>query len=311
MFNNLIAELKKQVPARKKGGGFFSGPLVSIEYGTSINSTQLKNDMHLNNVQGLQNFEVAAQASLYLFAVDRKKLYCKSSYTYAMDPPSESAHDFIVEQHTTSMAGVTRNHNTLAIPLNIIESGTKVMKRGIGETVIGGVGFEYTRLRINLTDKKSIEFNLAVQEEHFELLSVLFNSIQNTIVKDELLEQAERHEKLLEFKEAAEIYKKYRMDDYVIRLREKAKVKQTVVHGDYIDDRDTTYIDDRDTIVRDSVVSKSNIGAGSDDKIAKLEKIAEMKDKGIIDDDEFKQMKKEILSMQPVRKVKIKRKRNE
>ena len=65
------------------------------------------------------------------------------------------------------------------------------------------------------------------------------------------------------------------------------KVDQTVIHGDYVDDRDT--------IVKDSVVSKSNIGAGSDDKIAKLEKIAEMKDKGIIDDDEFKQMKKEIL----------------
>ncbi len=77
------------------------------------------------------------------------------------------------------------------------------------------------------------------------------------------------------------------------RIRQKiqdegrVKVDQTVVHGDYVDDRDT--------IVKDSVVSKSNIGAGSDDKIAKLEKIAEMKDKGIIDDDEFKQMKKEIL----------------
>ena len=62
------------------------------------------------------------------------------------------------------------------------------------------------------------------------------------------------------------------------------KVDQTVVHGDYVDDRDT--------IVKDSVISKSNVGAGSDDKIAKLEKIAEMKDKGIIDDDEFKQMRR-------------------
>ena len=79
--------------------------------------------------------------------------------------------------------------------------------------------------------------------------------------------------------------------DDIIRLRKqksnKVKVDQTVVHGDYVDDRDT--------IVKDSVISKSNVGAGSDDKIAKLEKIAEMKDKGIIDDNEFKQMKKEIL----------------
>ena len=288
MFNDLITELKKQVPARKKGGGFFSGPLVSIEYGTSISSIQLKNDMHLNNVQGIQTFEVAAQAGLYLIAVDQKKLYCKSSYTYAMDPPSESANNFIVEQHTTSMAGVTRNHHTFAIPLSKIESGMKIMKSGTAQTVIGGAGFEYTRLRIDLTNKKSIEFNLAIEEEQFGLLSVLFNSIQNTIVKDELLKQAERHEELLEFEEAAEIYKKYDMDDDVIRLREKLKVKQTVVHGDYVDDRDT--------IVKDSVVNKSNIGASGNDKLTKIKELKELHDSGALDEDEFKQMKKEILN---------------
>jgi len=73
------------------------------------------------------------------------------------------------------------------------------------------------------------------------------------------------------------------------RLREKMRFKldQTVVHGDYVDDRDT--------IIKDSVVSKSNVGAGGDDKVAKLEKIANLKREGLIDDDEFKQMKKEIL----------------
>ncbi|MBV06989.1 MAG: hypothetical protein CMA55_01590 [Euryarchaeota archaeon] len=71
--------------------------------------------------------------------------------------------------------------------------------------------------------------------------------------------------------------------------------RQTVVHGDYVDDRDTTYVDDRDTIIKDSVVSKSNIGAGGDDKFTKLKELTEMKEKGLIDDDEFKQMKKEIL----------------
>ena len=94
---------------------------------------------------------------------------------------------------------------------------------------------------------------------------------------------------ILEFEHAAEIYKELGMDDEVIRIRKGArnKVDQTIIQGDYIDDRDT--------IVKDSVINRSNIGASSDDKIARLEKIAEMKDKGIIDDDEFKQMKKEIL----------------
>ena len=46
---------------------------------------------------------------------------------------------------------------------------------------------------------------------------------------------------------------------------------------------------------KDSVISKSNVGAGGDDKFTKLKELTEMKEKGLIDDAEFKQMKKEIL----------------
>ena len=49
-----------------------------------------------------------------------------------------------------------------------------------------------------------------------------------------------------------------------------------------------------DTVVKESVVNKSNIGAGSS-KMQELKDLTEMKEKGLIDDDEFKQMKKEIL----------------
>ncbi len=104
--------------------------------------------------------------------------------------------------------------------------------------------------------------------------------IQNEIVK------AKRHEKLLDFDKAAKIYKELEMDDELIRIRKlkseqgAVKVSQKVVHGDEI----------TKTEIKDSVVSKSNIGSSGDDKIAKLEKIAEMKDKGIIDDDEFQNL---------------------
>ena len=64
------------------------------------------------------------------------------------------------------------------------------------------------------------------------------------------------------------------------------KIDQTVIHGDYVDDRDT--------IVKDSVISKSNVGGGSS-KMQELKDLTEMKEKGLIDDAEFKQMKKEIL----------------
>ena len=46
---------------------------------------------------------------------------------------------------------------------------------------------------------------------------------------------------------------------------------------------------------RDEVVSKSNIGSGGDDKLTKIKELKELLDSGAIDDDEFKQMKKEIL----------------
>ena len=108
-------------------------------------------------------------------------------------------------------------------------------------------------------------------------------------VKPVLLKKAKRHEKLLEFDEAAEIYKKYGMDDDVIRVRKEAinKVSQTVVHGDYVDDRDTT--------IQDSVVSKSNVGSGGKSKAEKLREVKALLDDGIIDDDDYEKMKREII----------------
>ena len=95
-------------------------------------------------------------------------------------------------------------------------------------------------------------------------------------------------EELGQIKEAARVRK--------LKARQSAiKVDQTVIHGDYVDDRDTTYIDDRDTIVKDSVISKSSIGAGGDDKLTKIKELKELHDAGAIDTAEFQQMKKEIL----------------
>jgi len=102
---------------------------------------------------------------------------------------------------------------------------------------------------------------------------------------------AREKEEHLDYEGALEIWVKLGNNKEAKRIRRKMmdekKVQQTIVHGDYVDDRDT--------IVKDSVISKSNIGVGGDDKFARLEKLTEMKKEGLIDDDEFKQMKKEIL----------------
>jgi hypothetical protein len=71
------------------------------------------------------------------------------------------------------------------------------------------------------------------------------------------------------------------------RVREKATT-QINVEGDYVDDRDT--------IVKDSVISRSNVGPGVKSKAEQIKEIKDLLDAGAIDDDEFKQMKKEILT---------------
>ena len=126
------------------------------------------------------------------------------------------------------------------------------------------------------------------------------SEIKNAIVeaKKKLAGELEEH---LKYKEAIDLWEELGEHGEAKRVRKKirddgrVKVDQTVVHGDYVDDRDTTYIDDRDTIVKDSVINKSNIGAGGDDKFAKLKELKEMLAEDLIDKDEFKEMKKEIM----------------
>ena len=67
--------------------------------------------------------------------------------------------------------------------------------------------------------------------------------------------------------------------------KDTIEIAQEVVHSDDVPRK----------VNKDEVVSKSNIGASDDDKFAKLDRLAEIKEKDLIDEAEFKQMKKEIL----------------
>ena len=101
--------------------------------------------------------------------------------------------------------------------------------------------------------------------------------------------KANERERALDYDSAIDIWEELGQIDQAARVRKlKADLAapKTVIHGDYVDDRDT--------IVNDSVVNRSNIGIGSS-KMQKLEKLNNMREKGAIDDEEFKQMKKEIL----------------
>ena len=100
-------------------------------------------------------------------------------------------------------------------------------------------------------------------------------------------------EDLLRYKEAIDIWEELGIHKEAKRIRKKVKeegkvkVNQTVVHGDYVDDRDT--------IIKDSVVSRSNISSGGSSRMQELKELKEMLSEGLIDKDDFKEMKKEIM----------------
>ena len=103
--------------------------------------------------------------------------------------------------------------------------------------------------------------------------------------------EAKKREKYLDYSKAIEIYEKIGMPEEARRVRkimaEQKKVDQTVVHGDYVDDRDT--------IVKDSVINKSNIGSGGKSKAEEIKEIKELLDSGAIDKDDYEKMKREII----------------
>ena len=118
----------------------------------------------------------------------------------------------------------------------------------------------------------------------------------NRSVWEYKLNQARIYENQLDYDHALSLYRELNMTDDVRRINEMKYNKMggresggstTIIHGNYVDDRDT--------IVKDSVLNRSNVGDSGTSKIDELEKASGLKEKGLITDDEYEQMKKEIL----------------
>ena len=111
--------------------------------------------------------------------------------------------------------------------------------------------------------------------------------------KERKREKAIEMEEHLDYDSAIQMWKELGENKEAARVRKivadqgSVRVDQTVVHGDYVDDRDT--------IVKDSVVNKSNIGGGGSSKMQELKELKEMFDSGFISKEEMEDMKKEIL----------------
>ena len=139
-------------------------------------------------------------------------------------------------------------------------------------------------------EKRLAEAERLIRRNKFEEAINIYDAYgYNEMVKATLRKQAYVREEALDYDSAILIWEELGEIKEAARVRKKlavqgsVKVAQKIVHGDDV------------TEIKDSVVSKSNIGSNGDDKLVKLEKIANLKKEGLIDDDEFKQMKKEIL----------------
>ena len=150
----------------------------------------------------------------------------------------------------------------------------------------GSDGVEYGCKIWQGNKKKKTRAIISKKKEQLEEICETILETQYNYRKEKAFER----EKHLDYDSAINIYEKINLPEEAARVRSlKADLAapKTEIHGDYVDDRDT--------IVKDSVVNKSNIGAGGKSKAEEIKEIKELLDSGAIDDDEFKQMKKEIL----------------
>ena len=111
-----------------------------------------------------------------------------------------------------------------------------------------------------------------------------------TEFEDKVISDAKSRENALDYDGAIQLWEKVGKIKEATKVRklkaEQIRVDQTVVHGDYVDDRDT--------IIKDSVLNRTNVGA-SEDKFTKLKELKEMFDSGFISKEEMEEVKKDIL----------------
>ncbi len=204
--------------------------------------------------------------------------------------------DEIIE--TASLARKEVKQGDIVGEMNVgLLLATNIRTFYINKGVMWGCSFEefdYSKINSIEQEKETWTTTITISDsdKHYEVS--IHNEDKNhakRIVNAICKKIAQVNEKYLNYHKAIEFYDRIGEHEESARIREiiteqkTVKVTQKVVHGDEI----------TKTEIKDSVVSKSNIGTGGDDKVAKLEKIANLKKEGLIDDDEYKQMKKEIL----------------
>jgi len=145
---------------------------------------------------------------------------------------------------------------------------------------------------IELINNKSC--NVIITQNHTLLLAHFFKYLLDLeFGKKWLISKAKQYEDILDYDSAIKIYKEIGMDNEIKRIRQllrdesQVQISQKVVHGDEISA----------TTIQDSVVSRSTIGTTKDDSdiISKIRELSQMRDDGILTDEQFEAAKEKLL----------------
>ena len=154
--------------------------------------------------------------------------------------------------------------------------------------------FDERQLRQNTVDRIRKEKELAkaerlIKRNKFEEAIDIYDIYGSKKLKESTLKkQAYVREEALDYNSAILIWEELGDIKEAARVRKKLaaqgaiKVAQKIVHGDEV------------TEIKDSVLNRSNVG-GKSSKAEELREAKSLFEEGLIDDDEFNQMKKEIL----------------
>ena len=274
-------ELKKKFPEVNKKGGFFTHHFYNL-YGPNSRLDSLVNgDMNLADSDFL----------FYHSPHPGTRISFTDTYLYfsAGLPGSPSARIPIIKSISSFYAWKSPSFEDVYLPIFRIEIQKMIE---INLTSIDMVSSSLKKYILNFSDLNENQGAITVQwtAKEERIYEALVHAINNTVCKYNLGNLAKSKEENLDYESAISIWEQMGDRQKAKEVRKKmidSKASKTVVHGDYVDDRDT--------IVKDSVINKSNIGAGGKSKAEEIKEIKELLDSGAIDKDDYEKMKREIV----------------
>ncbi len=284
------------------------GEMIDIERDTEMNRLVVK----IGSLVEVVPLDMAGMADFEVPNLDFPAMVkVKAEEITQMLKTSKKASDNIelsANKESFRLVGYSGSDIDRELTMNITMNRAQLEELKAPNETASTFSLEYFSLMVNSVEKDriltislgndfpvKIEADLAVDENTGPQGSVFFllsPRIESPTAHLEI-EKAKEREEALDYDAAIRIWEELGYTKEAARVRKlKADLAapKTEIHGDYVDDRDTT--------IQDSVVSRSNVGAGGDgdDLTAKLQQLAQMHRGGILSDEQFEAAKNKLLN---------------